>query len=136
MFGNDTETHWYLVIVDNRDGRKGVIYLDSSFQHNTTILDRRCQYHVTFINWFRAYLRDSLGMAIPDIDFSRYTHPFRNGLSVQQRNGFDCGVFALINCKRYIFDQPYQALRQASIKLIRAKIISELLEYGVQSGLV
>lgn len=70
------------------------------------------------------------------MDFSSTTHPFVNGFSVQQHNGFDCGVFAMLNCKRYVLGGPHHSLSQGSIKLLRVKLISEIMQYCQETGFV
>ena len=79
MFGNEDGNHWYTVILDNREGRKMVLYLDSAANYTTTDVQRRCSFHVDIVNDFRKlYLRDELNMAldsaIPDV--TKNTHPF------------------------------------------------------------
>eukprot|EP00116_Pleurobrachia_bachei_P000345 sb/3460607/ len=110
LIGNPNGSHWVLIIIDNRPDKMKTIYFDSSPFNKRTMVAR----YVTLVS--------------PEIDET--THMIEDGKSSRQTNYFDCGVFALANLELYLANKPADSLCQSKIPLIRAKILSILLEFN------
>ena len=74
-----------------------------------------------------------LQLAEDTIDES--THIIVDGVSAQQLNSFDCGVFAMANVERYVLDD-YTLISQNTMKLYRCRYLSQLYELGIAVGVV
>ena len=138
-FCNDRGVHWYLLILDQRENHKSVIMFDSLLGRGSSehILGERCAYLIEFINNFRNTVRrtyphtvrwSSRRLRVRDFQFI-------NGVSQQQRNGFDCGVFSLLNAKSFIRSWNHNMWEQNSIPFGRLMAIWNLIAFGRRADL-
>ena len=137
-FCNDSEMgHWYLLILDQRAGQhKTVTMYDSSFGSSGYILAERCAYLIEFINSFRNHVRHNYSDTIRWLSCSLRVKDFRfrNGGSQQQRNGFDCGVFSLINAECFTRAWNHNDWEPTSLPLFRLMAIWNLTAFSHRTG--
>ena len=105
--------------------------------YGLSVMRRRCADHIDIMNDFRDYLRTNSNLHIRPFVFTEQSHPFVDGNSNRQRNGYDCGVFALKNVEEYILDRPFQlTVTQAAMKLLRCNIIFNMLRFAEDTGII
>eukprot|EP00116_Pleurobrachia_bachei_P003663 sb/3463925/ len=129
LIGNPNGSHWVLIIIDNRPDKMKTIYFDSSPFNKRTMV-ARCRYYLKALQRFRQFLFSSLDVTLVSPEIDETTHMIEDGKSSRQTNYFDCGVFALANLELYLANKPADSLCQSKIPLIRAKILSILLEFN------
>jgi Ulp1 family protease len=74
-----------------------------------------------------------------DIDVSRNVDDYTvvNGRSSMQTNGFDCGVFSLMNVEKHLTNRPVNhPIIQQLMMLFRLRILNRLLHQSIELGLV
>ena len=129
LIGNPNGKHWVLIIIDNRPDKMKTIYFDSlKFSKRTMI--KRCRYYLKALQRFRQFLFTSCNVTLVPSEIDETTHSIEDGKSSKQETTFDCGVFALANLELYLANKPSDSLCQSKIPLIRAKILSILLEFN------
>ena len=139
-FCNDsTEGHWYLLILDQRAGRnKSVTMYDSGWGSSEHVLGERCAYLVDFINNFRSHVTSSYPETIhwPQRKLRVRDFQFKDGKSQQQRNGFDCGVFSLLNAESYIRSWDHKIWRQNALPLFRIRAIWNIKAFSILTNML
>ena len=140
VFCNPHNRHWFLIIVDNREGRKGVVFFDSGrgkSNISNIVIRKTCKKYIDFINNYSQYLSSTYkNITDPGHRITPQSHPFINGKSTTQQNFFDCGVFTLANLDAYIHDQSPTLIQQEHMTAIRAHIMKRLLEHGQSAGYI
>ena len=136
IFCNDHSLHWYLLIVDLRPIRPikwKIIHYDSSYRPNVSVLRERCEFVIRLINDLRRKVRTSpeyrafqwiKRKPLREDDFE-----FIEGMSVQQTNGFDCGVYACINAECYLTGEDHHKFHANAIPLMRIKYIRDIYSF-------
>ena len=74
-----------------------------------------------------------------DIDVTRNVDEYTvvDGRSSIQTNGFDCGVFSLMNIEKYLTDRPVNhPINQQLMMLFRLRILNRLFNQSIELGLV
>ena len=137
-FGNDSELgHWYCIVLDKTQ---------SNLQPSVTLFDsgsgcltvrqvkQRCSFIIKFINSLSLYGQISLGQpwTMPQLQINDFQ--FINGRSAKQKNGFDCGVFSLLNAESYLMGHDHHIFEQNSIPYMRLHIMKNIKEFIMFSG--
>jgi len=83
----------------------------------------------------RIIFREELHIVVNgNLNTDDYT--FVDGQSSIQRNGYDCGVFSLMNIEKYTAARPTNhPIVQPLMKLFRLRILGKLYRQSVRSGL-
>ena len=145
MFCNDDNNHWYVLILDRRPNKMCVLHYDSqtrdrSSHRNTEVWERRvkerCSFMIKFINDLRSYIQRSYNSlnwdarALKEADFSAR---FIDNESNEQKNGFDCGVYSMMNAESYIRNWDHTTFNQHIMPVFRIKYINELHAFAMMS---
>ena len=136
MFGNDRGNHWYAVVIDRRPRPFEIICFDSGSVTSTAFLNERGQFAIMFINQFRSYVISQLKLSWAPVTIYASDFRIRDGFSVRQKNGFDCGVYSLFNVERYLLNKDHQVFQQNTLPLVRAKILMDLYVFGNSTGIL
>ena len=78
--------------------------------------------------------RDTINVALQQHqDVSSTTHPYIDGESAKQKNGFDCGVFALANVEDYVRGPGnFLPISQRLMKLHRCRYLLQLYDFATE----
>ena len=141
LFCNDFSMHWYLLIVDLRPLRPRkwkIIQFDSSYSPNNDVLRERCNFVIRFLNDLRNKVATSPEYRAFDwrkrSPLRENEFEFIDGMSVQQTNGFDCGVYACINAESYVNGEDHNKFHANSIPLMRIKYIRDIYSFRRNSN--
>ena len=120
--------HWLLIIIDNRPNRMEVIYFDSAYYKSQTMISR-CRFYMRVVERYRLFISKNYGVALKSVNLDETTHVIKNGKSARQKNGFDCGVYAIANVELYLSGLDTKIVSQNKLPLIRGAVLSEILNF-------
>ena len=131
MFCNDGGIHWYLLAVDM--GKRKVFHYDSGAYVQGDVSDR-CTFIIQFVNDLRQevfnnpeYSSIRWDTDIPALNPKQFG--FEDAKSVRQPNGFDCGVYAMINAESYLQNGDHSIFEGNSMPFMRMVCMSQLREF-------
>ena len=133
MFCNDRSSHWYLIIVDLR---RHTIMLFDSGAFSRSELNERCSFAINFLNDLRSYVMSNYRQISFTWDrstplLSETDFHYVDGQSCKQGNGFDCGVFAMINGDRFVRNMDNKRFAQNYMPLVRVMLIRNLFSFAM-----
>ena len=98
-FGNDAAFgHWYCIVLDKREHvQPPTVTLYDSGYFSPGDVRERCSFFVKFLNALNRYGRSVYSFQWSHNQFDEHDFSFIGGRSVRQQNGFDCGIYALLN---------------------------------------
>ena len=133
-FCNDRNNHWYLLVMDTRSCPMTITHYDSG-SFSTNNMEERGKYLVRFLNLFR-----NNASAVYQLNWQVRPHSraedyiVRNGESVRQGNGYDCGVFSLVNAECAVRGWDHSRLEQTTIPFMRLRLIREIVSFLDRAG--
>ena len=131
MFCNDVSTHWYLLIL-NISERKALHYDSGAYIDND--ISERCKFIINFVNDLRdevfrnsEYSTFGWDRNLPALNPHEFD--FEDAKSVRQQNGFDCGVYTMINAESYLKSADHSIFKKDSIPFMRMVCMSLIYDF-------
>ena len=135
-FGNDAAFgHWYCIVLDKREHvQPPTVTLYDSGYFSPGDVRERCSFFVKFLNALNRYGRSVYSFQWSHNQFDEHDFSFIGGRSVRQQNGFDCGIYALLNGECALQGRDNLIYEQNCIPYIRLNMIKNLREFFLLSG--
>ena len=110
---------------------------DSGHGISERMLIERYTYLVEFINDYRNHVIPECPALSWPSSQPLEVHEFTaiDGKSQKQRNGFDCGVFSMLNAECLVRSWDHTRISQKSIPFMRLKIIRDIVRFASLSDL-